>query len=121
MSILYWTGGAEDGDWTSTGNWSTAVVPVTGDDVTIDRTTDNITLNLDQSAVLLDSLTITSSFQGTIGNIPDAALEFLQIGATVVTIGDGTGNGSSRLNLDFGTDVTTINIITANSTIVKLE
>ena len=116
MAILYWTGGAGDSDWTSTGNWSTGAFPVTGDDVTIDRTTDDITLNLDQSAVLLDSLTISASFQGTIGNVPDAALEFLQIGATAVTIGDGTGNGSSRLNLDFGTDVTTINIISASST-----
>lgn len=116
MAILYWTGTAADGNWTNSANWSTGAFPVTGDDVTLDRTSDDITLNLNQSAVLLSSLSITNSFQGTIGNIPDATDEFLQIGATVVTIGDGTGNGSSRLNLELGTDVTTINIINASST-----
>lgn len=116
MAILYWTGTSADGNWTTTGNWSTGAIPVTGDDVTFDRTSDDITLNLDQSAVLLASLNITNSFQGTIGNEPDATNEFLKIGATTLTIGDGTGNGSSRLNLELGTDVTTINIINASST-----
>lgn len=116
MASIYWVGTAADGDWNTTTNWSGSVVPVTSDDVTIDRTTDNIVLNLDQSAVTLASLTITNSFEGTIGNAPDASLEYLQIGATVLTIGDGVGNGSQRINIDLAAVVTTCDIKSANST-----
>lgn len=116
MAILYWTGAAADGDWTNTTNWSTGAIPVAADEVTIDRTSDDINTNIDQNAITLTSLTIAASFQGTIGDIPDSVNEFLQISATTLTMGDGTGNGSQRINIDLGIVVTNINIISASAT-----
>jgi len=117
MAIVYWTGGAGDGDWTNVANWSTGAVPVASDDVTIDRTSSTIDTNLDQSAITVASLNITAGFSGTLGDVPDSATnEFLQIGATLLTIGEGLGNGSQRLNIDLAAVVSTINIISASST-----
>ena len=120
MATIYWTGGAGDGDWVTAGNWSGGAAPVNGDVVYIDRTTDNITLNLDQSAVTLDGLFITSEFEGTIGNGLDETDEFLQIAVDGnngnVVIGEGDGNNSQRLNLDLGNTVCNIDIRNTQTT-----
>ncbi len=58
MATKIWTGGASNGDWTDAGNWSGGV-PVNGDDVFIPEGAEAITTNLGQSAVTLDSLTVT--------------------------------------------------------------
>lgn len=117
MATVYWIGSDGGGggtDWNDTTNWSGGV-PVNGDVVYIDRTSDSITTNLNQSAVTLNGLYITSNFTGSIGNDPDSGSnEFLQIAVNgangPVVIGDGNGNGSQRLNLDFGTTDTHIDI-----------
>lgn len=121
MATIYWVGTAGDGDWNTTTNWSGGVVPVSNDDVIIDRTSDSINLNIDQSAVSLDSLTITSGFTGQIGSVSTASTdEYLQIVVTKadgnLTIGEGAGNGSRLINIDLGSTAAQVNIIKANST-----
>jgi hypothetical protein len=104
--------------WGNALNWDTGAVPVNGDDVYLDQTSFDIWWDLDQSAVTLASLTITSTFQkgdngdGQLG-LPEVNASgsksyveyrttFLKIGATTCTIGDGLGNGSDLLKIDFG-------------------
>jgi hypothetical protein len=123
MATIYWIGsdgGGGGSDWNDTTNWSGGAVPVNSDVVYIDRTSDSITTNLNQSAVTLNGLFITSNFTGTIGNAPDATDEFLQIAVSSasgnVVIGEGDGNGSARLNLDFGTTATNIDIRNTQTT-----
>lgn len=56
-----------NGDWEDTDNWSGATAPVTGDTVIIASGSQNITTNLDQSAVDELTIIIGEDFQGTIG------------------------------------------------------
>ena len=121
MATVYWIGTATDGDWNTTSNWSTGSLPVSGDDVIIDRTSDTINLNIDQSAVTLDSLRITSGFTGQIGSVSTASTdEYLQIkvdkSAGDLTIGEGSGNGSRLINIDLSTTACQVNIIRCNAT-----
>lgn len=113
MAIIYWIGGdsGNETDFQTAANWSTASVPTTGDEVFIvGRDTDyDIADGLDNSAILLARTVIDNSYTGNIG-LENAYLELpstiLEIGAQVV----GSGNGSGRINLDLGTDATTITI-----------
>jgi len=102
-----------DGDWGVNANWSPSGVPVDDDDVILQNNSDDIASNLNQSSVCLTSLTIYDSFTGTIGT----STAYLQIGADVVYIGKsssyGTSNGASRINLDLGTDATTVHILSS--------
>ena len=117
------------GSWTNALNWSTGSVPVTGDDVTIDYESVPITDGLAQSAVTLNSLTITAAFTGTIG-LPENnvngyyeyRLRYLTIGSTTTYIGTGPGNGSPQINLDNSSITTTLNVsLTGTSTVANLE
>lgn len=60
MATNKWTGGANDGNWNTAGNWSLAAVPVNTNDVVIDVTNQSITAGLNQTGVALASLTVTS-------------------------------------------------------------
>jgi hypothetical protein len=107
MSIRTWIGtdSGNAGDWGVAANWSGAAVPISGDDVIIANSSQDITGTLDQSAVALTSLTIDQSYTGLIGS---AQADFLEIGTASAIIGQkrgstGTYTGSKRLNLDFGT------------------
>jgi hypothetical protein len=113
MGSLYWLG-ATSGDWNVTTNWSTGAVPVSTDDVYFSNNAVDVTLNLDQSAVTLASLTIDQSYTGKFAG----AGTYLQINATTMNIGRASGDqsnpGSSRLHIN-GT-FTTVNVIdTASS------
>ena len=131
------TANAGPNDWGTAENWSDGVVPVSSDSVTIANNSVNIIYGLDQNAVTLAELVIKKSFTGKIGldyklfstsldgdTTNSAKTEYretkLKIGATVVRIGDkdgfGTQSGSSRINLDLGTAVSTVTVVDTAST-----
>lgn len=107
-------------NWDVAANWSTGSVPVTGDTVFLEGSAVSIQYGLAQSAVTLAALNILASFTGDIG-LPETRVgtagsyleyraQYLAIGATVVIIGDGVGQGSSRIKLDAGTVQTTLSV-----------
>jgi len=65
MATRRWLG--VDGDWNNVLNWSGGAVPVDNDDVVIDAGSIDITGNLNQAGVNLNSLTVTTGFKGNIG------------------------------------------------------
>jgi hypothetical protein len=106
VSIAHTVTATGPNHWDNTANWSTGAVPVTGDDVIIDRPI-SILYGLGQSAVTLSSLTITPRFDGSCSlglpvRSPYGYEEFrateLAIGATTVTITSGSG----LIKINFG-------------------
>lgn len=94
-------------------NFNSGSLPANGDNVTITGLTSDQSFKwgLDQSAVLLASLDIRADSQAEIGLDPinsDSTAYgeyrdlFLKIGASVLKIGDGEGQGSSRIQIDLG-------------------
>ena len=113
MATKLWLGddAGNEGDWGVAANWSPVNVPINGDDVILQHSSQSVTGTLDQSAVTLDSLTIDQTFTGDIGT----AAAYLKIGATVVTIGKAEGEastpaGSTMLKLDLHTAATTATV-----------
>lgn len=111
--------------WNEAANWDQNSVPVTGSDVRIELTDSDILYGLDQSAVVLASLDVRSSYTGSIGlpNVNEAGFyeylpTHLAIGATVVRVGEGEGSGAPLIRLDNGSnqaDVTVWNTGSASS------
>ncbi len=105
-------------DYSTTLNWSLGVLPVNSDNVWIDNNSYPILYGLGQSAVTLTSLNIAQSFAaGTNGNgtiglpkvnadsataYPEYRPDYLQIGATTISIGYDAGIGSGRIKIDTG-------------------
>ena len=94
-------------------NWSAGSLPTNGDSVVFEYSAVDCMYELDAlAAVQPASLTIRQSYTGKIGlprtNQDDASTyveyrpRYLEIGPTVVSIGDGDGSGSGRIMLDFG-------------------
>lgn len=116
--------------WLGVDNWSDGVDPVNGDTVYIQDNGINIFWDLDQSAVTLAALIIPKTFTGKIGHdyrqfttdgagsLEPSAVEYrdikLQIGATLLDIGEdsttGSPTGSPRILIDLGTAVSTVTI-----------
>jgi len=100
--------------WDDPTNWTLGAVPVSTDDVDLADCAVDILYGIDQNAVTLASLNIDSTFTGKVGLPPFNGDYFeyrttdLKIGATAVTIGGGTGSGSSRVRLDLGAAQSTI-------------
>lgn len=114
MATNYWLGGTSSAFATGA-NWFTGSAPTTGDTVIIDQTATGPLAASNQSAILLAALNVTAGNTQLIG---DAATP-LQIGATVLRIGDPTisgvqGNGSGRINLDVGAGLSNITIVTSS-------
>lgn len=113
MAVKTWVGNnaGNIGDWDTAANWSPSGVPVSTDDVIFANNSQNVSSGLDQSAVTLASLTIDQSYTGLIEDSQDA---FLEIGATILEIGQirgvGTQTGSKRLNIDLGIVESTVTI-----------
>ena len=114
------TPSAGPGHWNTAMNWSTRTVPVDTDIVVIGDSAQSIIYDIDQSAVELLSLTVKSTFTGTIGlpiNNTSGFVEgrdtHLTIGATTMTI-DGSGSGRINIELSAG-DLSNV-IVTGSGT-----
>lgn len=75
MASTAWTGGADDGNWSTAGNWNPNV-PINTNDVTIGVGYVGITAGLNQSAVTAATLTITDNYKGDRIGSDSAALQF---------------------------------------------
>lgn len=92
--------------WDVASNWDTNTVPVNSDNVYI-IDGENIEYGLDQSAVTLGRLQIhNKELQIGLPRRNDDYWEyrdtFLKIGASTIVVGVGDGNGSDRIQIDFG-------------------
>lgn len=109
MADTRWTGGANDGNWGTAGNWDTSgggsAPPANGDNVFIDATSQNIIggLTTIPATGSLGVLTISPGFKGTIGggssgsaNIAAATVN-ISLGGGPVYLGTGT---RTRTNID---------------------
>lgn len=110
MATNTWTGGSNDGNFATAGNWSLGAAPVNTNDVIIDATSQDITAW--PAAVDLASLTITAGYTGSIQSAAGAALT---INATTVKITRTVG-GAIRLAGTY----TTVNVISSGTGAVYL-
>jgi hypothetical protein len=101
-------------NWATGENWSLGAIPENGDDVVIEHNAVPILYGLDQSSVTLDSLTIKSTYTGTIGlplTNPNGYTEhrprYINIGSTVNTI---NSSGSGRINIDLAAAAAAVTI-----------
>ena len=115
MPTYFWTSTSST-DPTLGANWTksdgtTGAVPGNGDDVTIAAIPGVALASIaaaDMSAVTLNSLTISQTFNGTIGTAATSGtFGYWKIGATSWTIGQPSGDGvaaigSGRIKIDFG-------------------
>lgn len=111
--------------WDDANNWDTGAVPTTGDTVYIEGPRADILYGLAQSAVTLAALHIRQSYTGTIGlpetntsgsaDYPEYRATYLAISATVLTIGEGPGQGSGRIKIDTGSNATTLTVVDTGS------
>jgi len=92
-------------------------LPANGDTVYITSLDVDILHNLDQSGVTLTRLEIPLDYEGSIGlarrnedgtEYAEDREKYLKISATTVILGNGSGNGSDRLQLNTGTNQTEI-------------
>jgi hypothetical protein len=99
-------------------NYSTGALPAGGDDLVFSNSGNSCVFGLSALAgITLSSLSIDQSFSGKIGlarNNPAGYVEYrpqyLGVGATTLTIGNGPGNGSGRIKIDSGSVATTVNV-----------
>ena len=100
-------------DWGNAANWSTGALPIAGDDVWIDDSTQSIRWNLAAISATLNSVNISSTMTGTIGlpevntngsnSYEEYRTRYLTVNATTINVGYGSGTGSSRININSGT------------------
>lgn len=105
-------------------NWSDGV-PNAADDVYVDGGSVSLLYNLDTlAAVTLTSLTIGQNFTGRIGlpeynadstSYREYRPQYLQVGATTVTIGAGAGSGSGRIKIDLGSVQSAVTVLNSGS------
>jgi hypothetical protein len=106
--------------WDAAANWDTGSAPTTGDTVYIENSDTDILYGLDQNAVTLAALYVRQSFTGTIGlpevhtggaaDYPEYRDTYLKISATILTVGDGPGQGSGRIKINTGSVATTLTV-----------
>lgn len=109
--------------WDVAANWVPSGVPANGDDVVFADTGADCLYGLSQSAVTLDSLTISMEWANRRLGLPhvndNGYLEYRQqqlaIGADIITIGSGIGDGPSRVFLDTGTAATALTVQNSGS------
>ncbi len=113
--------------WNAAGNWESETIPADGDDVVIENSDVDILYGLDQTGITPASIEIRSSYLGNIG-LPDVnesggmnyfeyrdkslkLCDSADATNTLITIGAGEGNGSSRLRIDTLTGQVTLNVL----------
>jgi hypothetical protein len=103
-----------------TANWTLAALPVNSDDVVFTNSASHCRYNLDVlAAVLAANLYVDSTFTGDLGlptyNATGGYYEYrqnyLQLKATVATIGQGQGSGSGLVKLDLGSAQTAVTVL----------
>lgn len=104
----------------ATANYSGGALPSNGDTLVFRDTDQSLLYDLDAlSAVTLAELIIDQSFTGDIG-LPEYDADgdyyqyrgdYLQVGATLVTVGSGEGAGSGLIKLNLGSVQSTINVL----------
>jgi hypothetical protein len=111
------TANAGPNNFDGANNWSAATVPVSTDTAVLEDSSVPLLYNLGQSAITLAALHIRASFEAEIGlaewnpdEYPEYRATYLAIGATLLVIGEGEGNGSDRIKIDTGTPQTTITV-----------
>lgn len=96
--------------WDTAENWDGDALPANSDTAIIPAGSVSILYGLDQSSVTLAALQIEQGYTGVIG-LPEINTDggydeyrdtYLKIGATALTIGNGTGQGSQRIKIDLG-------------------
>lgn len=99
-------------------NYSGGAVPVNSDTLIFEDSEVSLLYGLDQlSSVTLAELIVRMSYTGQIGLAPhngdyyEYLPTYLQIGATLLTIGQGEGTGSSRLRINTGSVATTVLVL----------
>jgi hypothetical protein len=103
-NIWIGTDTGNEGDFNTAANWSVGSVPVSGDDVYFEDSSQSVTVNLDQSAMVgtYASVNFAQSYKGSAGTSAAA----LQIKADAIDIGyhngPGAPTGSPLLNIDNG-------------------
>ena len=108
-------------------NWSGGAVPANTDDVVFEYSDIDLLYQLDAlAAISADVVSIKSTFTGNIGlprtnenGYAEYRPRYLQLGANTVTIGEGTGAGSSRVQLDLCNTTPTINVYNMAQTLEK--
>lgn len=115
------TASAGANDWSTAANWSSGAVPATGDSVYLEDNADAILYGLAQSAVTLALLEVRASFTGTVGlpavdqdgtEYPEYRARYLAVSATLLNVGQGSGQGSGRLLIDVGSVACTLTVFT---------
>lgn len=106
--------------WDDANNWTGGAVPVNSDVVYIEGSSTPIRYGLDQSAVTLAALYIEADYTGQIGlpesNITGSATypeyrdQYLAIGATLLRVGGGSGEGSGMLRINTGSVQTALSV-----------
>lgn len=109
-------------------NWSGDTVPVGGDTIVFDAGSVSLLYGLDQNALgSAVTVLIYQRYTGNIGlpleNIDGTAYSeyrerYLIIPATTLTIGQGSGNGSQRLNIDCDGENAVVNIENSGSEVI---
>jgi hypothetical protein len=121
------TAGSGPNDWGVPANWGTGAVPVNGDDVAFDGTSqEDCRYGLDQHLVTLASLTVSGGYNGTVGlppvnedgGYPEYRGQYLRIGVNpgVANVGEGDGGGPALFRLDTGAVALTLNLFSGTAT-----
>jgi hypothetical protein len=140
VSTTLAAGGASSGTFTSSitttsagpadasvaANYTGGVLPTTGDTLVFENSNNPVLYNLDAlSAVTLAMLSVKASYTGSIGlprtngsgsnSYLEYRLQYLQVAATIWSIGLGDGSGSGRIKLDLGSIQFTGNVYNSGS------
>lgn len=113
MATKIWVGTdtGNEGDWSVAANWSPVNVPINGDDVYLEDSSQAVSAGFAQSAVTLATLNIAQSMTGAIGD----ATTHLAIGATILRIGynNGAGSpaGSALIKINLGSVISAVEIL----------
>jgi hypothetical protein len=120
MTVSTTTSNQGPNDWGTATNWEGDALPTTGDTVFIPAGGSSILYGLNQSSVTLASLVIDQGFTSFIGlseinadgstTYDEYRDTYLRISATSVVLGDGTGTGSGRIKINFGSAQTAVTV-----------
>lgn len=103
--------------WTNADNWTGGAVPADGDTVILEDSDVDILYGLDNPNVEPTLMEIRASYTGRVG-LPEwnengyyeYRVTYLRLGPATLTVGNGPGQGSSRLKINCGDDQVLLNV-----------